>query len=37
MTNEEFIELLKEDLQLDFLSLVQYVQHIASVKGAEYQ
>src|SRR4051812_12710469 len=31
-----FVELLNEDLELEFQSIVQYVQHIASVKGAEY-
>ncbi len=33
---EAFVELLNEDLELEYQSIVQYVQHIASVKGAEY-
>jgi bacterioferritin len=33
---EAFVELLNEDLELEYRSIVQYVQHIASVKGAEY-
>jgi bacterioferritin len=33
---DAFVELLNEDLELEFRSIVQYVQHIASVKGAEY-
>jgi bacterioferritin len=33
---EAFVELLSEDLELEYKSIVQYVQHIASVKGAEY-
>jgi len=37
MTKEEFVDQLNEDLKLEFQSVVQYVQHIASVKGPEYQ
>lgn len=37
MTKEEFVDQLNEDLALEFQSVVQYVQHIASVKGPEYQ
>ncbi len=37
MTKEEFVDQLNEDLKLEFQSIVQYVQHIASVKGPEYQ
>jgi bacterioferritin len=33
---EAFVDLLNEDLELEYRSIVQYVQHIASVKGAEY-
>ncbi len=36
MDRESFVELLNEDLELEYQSIVQYVQHIASVKGAEY-
>jgi bacterioferritin len=37
MDQPKLVELLNEDLELEFKSIVQYVQHIASVKGAEYQ
>jgi bacterioferritin len=33
---DAFVDLLNEDLELEYRSIVQYVQHIASVKGAEY-
>jgi bacterioferritin len=33
---DKLVEALNEDLELEFQSIVQYVQHIASVKGAEY-
>ena len=36
MDRDAFVELLNEDLELEYRSIVQYVQHIASVKGAEY-
>jgi bacterioferritin len=36
MDRDDFVELLNEDLALEYRSIVQYVQHIASVKGAEY-
>jgi bacterioferritin len=32
-----FIDKLNEDLEFEYRSIVQYVQHIASIKGAEYQ
>jgi bacterioferritin len=32
----EFIDRLNEDLGTEFQSIVQYVQHAATVKGAEY-
>ena len=31
-----FVELLNEDLETEFQSIVQYVQHVATVTGAEY-
>jgi bacterioferritin len=34
--NSEFIARLNEDLGTEFQSIVQYVQHAATVKGAEY-
>jgi bacterioferritin len=37
MDRESFIATLNEDLELEYESIVQYVQHIATVKGAEYQ
>jgi bacterioferritin len=37
MDQNALIALLNEDLALEYQSIVQYVQHIASVKGAEYQ
>lgn len=37
MDREAFIEALNEDLELEYQSIIQYVQHIASIKGAEYQ
>jgi bacterioferritin len=36
MDTEAFIELLNEDLATEYQSIVQYVQHIAVIKGAEY-
>src|SRR6476620_247298 len=37
MDQASFIELLNEDLELEHQSIVQYIHHIATVKGAEYQ
>ena len=37
MDKESFVNALNDDLELELKSIVQYVQHIASVKGAEYQ
>ncbi|MEJ7585061.1 MAG: ferritin-like domain-containing protein [Acidimicrobiales bacterium] len=36
METPEFVTLLNEDLETEFRSIVQYVQHIAIIKGAEY-
>jgi bacterioferritin len=33
---KEFIERLNEDLSTEYQSIVQYVQHAATIKGAEY-
>jgi bacterioferritin len=33
---KELIERLNEDLQTEYQSIVQYVQHTATIKGAEY-
>lgn len=37
MNKNELITLLNEDLELEYRSLVQYVNHIATIKGARYQ
>lgn len=34
---QEFIDLLNEDLGTEYQSIVQYVQHGATIKGAEYR
>jgi bacterioferritin len=36
MDKDGFVQALNEDLRTEFRSIVQYVQHIAIVKGAEY-
>ena len=36
MDRDSFVELLNEDLQTEFRSIVQYVQHVATLKGPEY-
>jgi bacterioferritin len=35
--NAKLIELLNEDLELEYRSIVQYTQHLAIVKGPQYQ
>lgn len=35
-TNDQFIDALNEDLELEFQSIVQFVQHIATITGPEY-
>ncbi|MGW4640442.1 ferritin-like domain-containing protein [Sphaerisporangium sp. NPDC004334] len=37
MDQHSFVALLNEDLESEFRSIVQYTQHTATVKGAEYQ
>jgi bacterioferritin len=37
MDREQFLQLLNEDLQTEYQSIVQYVQHLAVAKGAEFQ
>jgi bacterioferritin len=32
----DFVDALNDDLSSEFRSIVQYVQHIATIKGAEY-
>ena len=36
MDRDRFVESLKEDLQTEFQSVVQYVQHTATITGPEY-
>lgn len=37
MSKEQLVELLNEDLELELRSLVQYVHHVATLKGARHQ
>jgi bacterioferritin len=37
MNRTEFLKLLNEDLESEYRSIVQYIQHVSSIKGAEYQ
>jgi bacterioferritin len=37
MDKNKLIELMNEDLQTEYQSIVQYVHHIATLKGAQYQ
>jgi bacterioferritin len=37
MEKTEFVERLNTDLGTEFQSIVQYVQHVATIKGAEYR
>jgi len=37
MDKEKLVELLNRDLELEFRSIVQYTQHVATVKGMEFQ
>ena len=37
MDRQELIEKLNEDLSMEFRSILQYVQHVATMKGARYQ
>ncbi len=37
MEKAEFVSLLNEDLSTEYQSIVQYTQHIATIKGAKYQ
>ena len=36
MDTTSFIERLNEDLGTEYQSIVQYIQHIATIKGPEY-
>ena len=36
MDKQRFLKLLNEDLSSEYQSIVQYVQHTATVKGAQY-
>ncbi|MDQ1397422.1 MAG: bacterioferritin [Acidimicrobiaceae bacterium] len=35
MDQPAFVELLNEDLETEFRSIVQYIQHVATIKGAD--
>ena len=37
MNRTEFLKLLNEDLESEYRSIVQYIQHVSSIKGAQYQ
>lgn len=37
MDRQKLIENLNEDLSMEFRSILQYVQHVATMKGARYQ
>lgn len=37
MEKQEFIDLLNKDLATEYQSIIQYVQHTATIKGAEYR
>lgn len=37
MDQDKFIALLNEDLETEYQSIVQYVHHIATMEGAEFQ
>ena len=37
MDKQELIDRMNDDLGTEFRSIVQYVQHIATISGAEYQ
>lgn len=37
METKELIDLLNDDLKTEYQSIVQYTQHIATIKGAKYQ
>lgn len=37
MENAKLVALLNADLELEFRSIVQYTQHLATVKGVEFQ
>ncbi len=36
MDKQAFVDLLNEDLETEFQSIVQYTQHVATLKGPEY-
>jgi len=36
METSDLIKLLNDDLEAEFQSIVQYVQHVATISGAEY-
>ncbi len=36
MDHDDLVKLLNQDLEMEFQSIVQYVQHVATISGAEY-
>jgi bacterioferritin len=36
MSKQEFLKLLNEDLESEYRSIIQYIQHVNSIKGNEY-
>ncbi len=36
MDKDKFVDLLNEDLETEYQSIVQYIQHIATISGAEW-
>jgi bacterioferritin len=37
LKKQEFVNMLNKDLESEYQSIIQYIQHINSIKGAEYQ
>ncbi|HEY7174488.1 MAG TPA: ferritin-like domain-containing protein [Micromonosporaceae bacterium] len=37
METQDLVDLLNDDLSSEYQSIVQYTQHIATIKGAQYQ
>ncbi|MGD8325136.1 MAG: ferritin-like domain-containing protein [Gammaproteobacteria bacterium] len=37
MNKQEFLKLLNEDLESEYRSIIQYIQHVNSINGARYQ
>jgi bacterioferritin len=37
MNRQKFLKLLNEDLESEYRSIIQYIQHVNSISGAKYQ